>query len=475
MISRAHLFGLNHGHFRACNLCSRHVVRLVFFGSDNYSLLHLRALEERHCQHKDVCIAHVVTTSAKTPVANHCNNLGLNYSIWPRDTLTSDSYVSTLINYINHLKSSHSDDFITTSNEHSMFIGLVISFGRFLPIPLIEQFSNGSCINIHPSLLPRWKGSSPLLYTLLSGDSVAGISVMRIRPSEKKFDSGPIIYQKSIALSDTPIPITTPSQLAHYLIPYSINAMFEVILSPRLINSDGVSQNEIADSHGISEQLAPKPNWKLGIINWAEQSAQELLRVWSILNDVSIPMSAELLLTDSRTRLRSYYAQVRFIERPIIVIPRMLRDGGLTQSSNVENNTYLEEAANLLSNFPFGCPPGTILYLRSQAHSAHHVIPFMFVSCKEYSINDGNDNCSLHPSWIAFPTLVVHWPNNLQSKRLTALEFHNGYLNQEIAEFSVLTKLSSKGYCIFGQFQSCENMAVLGLPKPWTKHVSTIH
>lgn len=45
-------------------------------------------------------------------------------------------------------------------------------------------------INIHGSLLPRWRGASPIIYTILNEDSVAGVSLMRIQP--KHFDVGEV-------------------------------------------------------------------------------------------------------------------------------------------------------------------------------------------------------------------------------------------------------------------------------------------
>lgn len=47
-------------------------------------------------------------------------------------------------------------------------------------------------INIHGSLLPRWRGASPIIYTILNEDPVAGVSVMKIKP--KQFDIGEVSW-----------------------------------------------------------------------------------------------------------------------------------------------------------------------------------------------------------------------------------------------------------------------------------------
>ena len=48
-----------------------------------------------------------------------------------------------------------------------------------------EEFACPSgIINVHPSVLPRWRGSSPLIYTIASGDPTGGVSIMDIRPKQ---------------------------------------------------------------------------------------------------------------------------------------------------------------------------------------------------------------------------------------------------------------------------------------------------
>jgi len=60
-------------------------------------------------------------------------------------------------------------------------IGVVASFGHLIPADLIGMFPHG-IINVHPSLLPRWRGASPLIYSILFGDQKVGVSVMKIMP-----------------------------------------------------------------------------------------------------------------------------------------------------------------------------------------------------------------------------------------------------------------------------------------------------
>lgn len=54
-------------------------------------------------------------------------------------------------------------------------------------------------INVHASLLPRWRGASPIIYAILNEDSTTGVSIMKIHPH--KFDVGEILAQKEIEVA----------------------------------------------------------------------------------------------------------------------------------------------------------------------------------------------------------------------------------------------------------------------------------
>jgi len=74
---------------------------------------------------------------------------------------------------------------------------IVVAYGIILPSELLDIPKFG-CINIHVSLLPRWRGAAPIEHALLSGDSKTGISIIKISP---KLDAGDILYQKSLNIS----------------------------------------------------------------------------------------------------------------------------------------------------------------------------------------------------------------------------------------------------------------------------------
>lgn len=76
-------------------------------------------------------------------------------------------------------------------------VGVLVSYGKIIPESIIEAFPKG-IINIHPSLLPIYRGPSPIESAILNGDKVTGISIMSL---EKAMDAGPVYLQEHIELS----------------------------------------------------------------------------------------------------------------------------------------------------------------------------------------------------------------------------------------------------------------------------------
>jgi methionyl-tRNA formyltransferase len=75
---------------------------------------------------------------------------------------------------------------------------VVVAYGLLLPRSLLELPRQG-CINVHASLLPRWRGAAPIERALLAGDRETGISIMQM---EVGLDTGPIFAAHSIAVQD---------------------------------------------------------------------------------------------------------------------------------------------------------------------------------------------------------------------------------------------------------------------------------
>jgi methionyl-tRNA formyltransferase len=75
---------------------------------------------------------------------------------------------------------------------------VVAAYGLLLPPALLEAGRHGA-INIHASLLPRWRGAAPIQRALLAGDSRTGISIMQM---EAGLDTGPVLGQRSLDIGE---------------------------------------------------------------------------------------------------------------------------------------------------------------------------------------------------------------------------------------------------------------------------------
>ena len=71
---------------------------------------------------------------------------------------------------------------------------IVAAYGQILPKPVLELPVHG-CINVHASLLPRWRGAAPIQHAILAGDRETGISLMRM---DAGLDTGPLYIRESI-------------------------------------------------------------------------------------------------------------------------------------------------------------------------------------------------------------------------------------------------------------------------------------
>ena len=79
---------------------------------------------------------------------------------------------------------------LRSTNAQAM---IVAAYGLILPPAVLDLFPAG-CINIHASLLPRWRGAAPIQRAILAGDSETGISIMRM---EQGLDTGPVYLAKT--------------------------------------------------------------------------------------------------------------------------------------------------------------------------------------------------------------------------------------------------------------------------------------
>ena len=75
-------------------------------------------------------------------------------------------------------------------------VAVVAAYGLILPKSFLEAPRHG-CLNIHASLLPRWRGAAPIQRAILAGDRISGVTIMRM---DKGLDTGPMLMKESVAI-----------------------------------------------------------------------------------------------------------------------------------------------------------------------------------------------------------------------------------------------------------------------------------
>jgi methionyl-tRNA formyltransferase len=77
-------------------------------------------------------------------------------------------------------------------------VAVVAAYGLMLPQPILDGPAKG-CLNVHASLLPRWRGAAPIQRAILAGDSMTGVTIMRM---ERGLDTGPMLASARVPVED---------------------------------------------------------------------------------------------------------------------------------------------------------------------------------------------------------------------------------------------------------------------------------
>jgi methionyl-tRNA formyltransferase len=105
---------------------------------------------------------------------------------------------------------------------------VVVAYGLLLPIPILESPRLG-CMNLHPSLLPRWRGAAPIQRAIMAGDTQTGIDVMRMNAG---LDTGPIAMREIIPVRADETAGDLTSRLAAIVATVSVNALQSMEAGP---------------------------------------------------------------------------------------------------------------------------------------------------------------------------------------------------------------------------------------------------
>jgi methionyl-tRNA formyltransferase len=158
------------------------VSKIVFFGTSKFAVSALKRLKDSGCS-----VVAVVTQPDKkggrnlkvitSPVKMEAQRL--NIPVYQPLSITEEGFVDKL-------KSSKADFFV------------VVSFGTILPAEILE-IPKSCCLNIHASLLPRYRGAAPVRWALINGEKKTGVTIIKMN---EKLDAGDIVLRKELKIEE---------------------------------------------------------------------------------------------------------------------------------------------------------------------------------------------------------------------------------------------------------------------------------
>ena len=140
---------------------------------------------------------------------------------------------------------------------------VVAAYGLILPQAVLEAPRLG-CLNVHASLLPRWRGAAPVERAILAGDRETGVTIMQM---DEGLDTGPMLLQQPVPI----LPDTTAGQLTETLAELGVRLMLQAL--------DGVAAGTLAPRPQPEEGVtyAPKIDREEARLDW-RQPADRLER-----------------------------------------------------------------------------------------------------------------------------------------------------------------------------------------------------
>jgi methionyl-tRNA formyltransferase len=142
-------------------------------------------------------------------------------------------------------------------------VTVLVAYGEYVAPALLDLPERAS-INLHPSLLPRWRGSTPIQSAILAGDDVTGVTIIRM---DKGLDTGPIIAQRSVPIE----PEETHPELSARLARAGAALLAETL--PRWLTGE-IEAAPQDDAHATMTRTLTKED---GLLDWA-LPAEELAR-----------------------------------------------------------------------------------------------------------------------------------------------------------------------------------------------------
>ena len=161
--------------------------------------------------------------------------------------------------------SARGPEFLERLREVKAELAVVVAYGKILPRSVLEAFPLG-CINIHGSLLPKYRGAAPVQWAVIDGESETGVSIMRL---DEGMDTGPVLLtrREPIRAGDT------AGTLFARLAPLGASAVCEALEGLEAGTLEAIAQPEAGASHAA---MLTKQD---GLVDWAQDAPALAARI----------------------------------------------------------------------------------------------------------------------------------------------------------------------------------------------------
>ena len=224
-------------------------MKIIFMGTPNFAVPILKAIHET--EHKILEVyTQPASKSGRGQKINHSNIFycakQLNLKVRSPENLgTSEE--------INHIKKLEPD------------LVVVVAYGKILP-PTLLNIDKLLFINVHASLLPKWRGAAPIQRAIMNMDSETGVSIMKIIP---QLDAGPVMLQEKIKISKE----LSYEELSKKMSSIGSKLILEAINLIKINKANFIEQNEADASY------AKKIDKKESKINWGEEASNVIAKI----------------------------------------------------------------------------------------------------------------------------------------------------------------------------------------------------
>ena len=168
-------------------------------------------------------------------------------------------------------KIKNNDDFVKIIKEINPDVICVVAYGKILPKEIIDIPEKG-CINVHGSLLPKYRGAAPIQWSIINGDKITGVTTMYM---DVGMDTGDMILKQEVNIEDD----ETTGELWEKLSKIGARLLVETLEQI----DKGIAPRE---KQGKDYSIAPMLDKKIAKIDWQKQTATEIKNLVRGLNPI---------------------------------------------------------------------------------------------------------------------------------------------------------------------------------------------